>query len=1178
MIRRTTPHTITQNQVLSEESFTGKKGIDITQAPVVRDTVEDIVNMDIDLDGAMTIRKPMKSLNILNNVSNTVLFTKNIYDNEYFYITKDESDNQYLISSSGLPIYLKSPQYTYLVNAEFPISNYYVDLTDADIVNMNTSSLLTNVKIDLVHFMGSIYYNNNLKFTETIASLKIYKGTFGVIPCYYLEYLDPYVATIESTETLAFNPNTAGNYTYALTDTYNSYSVKVNGILAYTNGTATAVQGLTETNNNGHYIISSLNENYNNPIILKAFCNFVKNTDIAKYYCAWEYSFDNVIWETLPEFKNQWKNTSSYTILSVQNLASINYELSTDIKTVYNTINKEVVSLNIIDDATQLISSRPDIISVNKLDKAVYRFVIYRNYEYYQSYSSKEIIKLANVNSTDIINKNKYNFLRIVNSNNADAQDFNIEYTVPIGFSESNLSCKITYLVDGGSLTTTTIPLDISTISTNNNIKVIRIQNSESLSISPPTVTDYVGKTGKLNATIKFYYINNVKFDEINYQIVYLANSDINTQHTYIKDFAIVYVGDTYTTDIEEAFFNNRYSMSVNLKFDPTNSQTYLITNTYNPTDHQEDYNVNETVYSIDTLDKAVNVLSSSYKELITIPYFTEKSFKTSVYNSMKRKPKTVANISSITFNLYNSKTNALITKIYITDPTRINELENECDPNSEIVQGGYNLWLGHKSSLPSYGNDGIIVNALINTSNTITNYSEQLLCLDHDYAQYYLYPSATLTDLINTIKTETYYNLDIDKAFVYADDSTQEIANTIGMFDYTMPRTSNTEILNTDFINSNKGKKLYYKYRLYSYNDVSFKNNIFVSNSDSLITPLFNAIDLPITSDSIITGLTPWREYLIASSDKGIFLITPVDDGFTTKILSTFIGIPSKDGDTLKAILNGAIFKSGSKVYILQPSLYASNDSTINIVDISKPISKYIVDTDYDNFAFTTEQYYYLCIPNNTDTTVLKYEFATKRWTKHIYPDRFIKEHIVSLDDIRVIGEKDVYQIEKDITEYSEYQSLTGYGDILNGVITPIHYEINTGPKSYSMQYPHQFVETKILFGVLDDSNAQLPLQVDIYSDNFKNILHIDPSTSNTLWRDTVAPREITNVNDNSTILTLNSDTIADDKVIPILKQLFLRYSGKGFTVTHHLKGESNCYFKCYVIYVRFKETINKK
>ena len=1183
MIRRTTPHTITQNQVLSEESFTGKKGIDITQAPVVRDTVEDLINMDIDLDGAMTIRKPIKSLDILGTLRGNITYTKEIFDNNYFYIVQDDTD-QYLLTTSPLPVYLKDVNYTFLINDQISVTDYYIDISNATLVNMNTSSLLTNVKIDLTHFMGSTYYDSTLGITEVVTSLRLYKGTHGTEPCYYLEYIDPYVATIESSETLSFNPNTAGYYTYALRDSYNTQAVKVNGILAYTNGTASTVKGLTETNKNGHYIISSLNKDYSNAVILKAFCNFVKDSPNTKYYCLWEYSYDNINWNAVPTFINQWQNNLE--IIPVTNLSSINYDLSTDAKTVYNTIYKQVVPMNIITGASQLLTERPDVLSLTVVDKAVYRFVIYSYTTNRLLQGDPEIVTIFDTDYDEFTELNDYPFLRyITDDENETSHNFALNIETLSTILENNISCKISYNVNKSlDVTILDVPINISVVSTNVNTKTLRIvpRDTSILNISVPDASatqlcDFV------NVKLCFYYNESELFTYIKYQIVYTNNTSI-INYSRTPDCLHRFWQITNATQVTVSRISNGY---YRIKFDTSTRKSYF-TNAENYIGNSTD--IANIGYSLgDIKDVLIHSASDYYnfKAIYDNVYFStttlNQAIKAKIKNGLPSSSSDVSSIDVVINNrTYSVNKNDIYTWCVQTDFQDIHLGYTQSTDRNSYANGYSFLPIGQSKSPKITLSSEVLI--IFNKANPSIILSKASVNTNVNPNVYTISTTQFRSALTNNIGS--YYQTGNMKGYIpYLDtnfdyiDTNIVVASEIASFQYTMPITVENSILNTDFINSNLGKKLYYKYRLYSYGDPSFKNNIYVSNSDSLITPLFNAIDLPITDDSIITSLIPWREYLIASSEQGLFLITPVDDGFTSKILSTFIGIPKKDGNTLKAILNGAIFKSGSKIYILQPSIYASNDSTINIVDISKQVSKYIIDTEYDNFAFTTEQYYFLCIPDTDSTTVLKYEFATKCWTKHNYPDRFISAHIISLDDIRIISKDNVYQFNRDFASYVTLENnYVGYGDILNGVITPIHYEINTGPKSYSMQYPHQFVETKILFGVLDDSNAQLPLQVDIYSDNFKNILHIDPSTSNTLWRDNVAPREITNVNDNFTILTLNSDTIADDKVTPILKQLFLRYSGKGFTVTHHLKGESNCYFKCYVIYTRFKETILKK
>ena len=59
MIKRNIRKTIAPAEKLKEHSFTAIKAIDVTTAPTLRDNIYDITNMDVNLDGSLSIRKPL---------------------------------------------------------------------------------------------------------------------------------------------------------------------------------------------------------------------------------------------------------------------------------------------------------------------------------------------------------------------------------------------------------------------------------------------------------------------------------------------------------------------------------------------------------------------------------------------------------------------------------------------------------------------------------------------------------------------------------------------------------------------------------------------------------------------------------------------------------------------------------------------------------------------------------------------------------------------------------------------------------------------------------------------------------------------------------------------------------------------------------------------------------------
>lgn len=403
-----------------------------------------------------------------------------------------------------------------------------------------------------------------------------------------------------------------------------------------------------------------------------------------------------------------------------------------------------------------------------------------------------------------------------------------------------------------------------------------------------------------------------------------------------------------------------------------------------------------------------------------------------------------------------------------------------------------------------------------------------------------------------------------------------------LGFQQYSFTFAETTEFIYSDIPNTVQGEKLYYKKAIYTYGK-EFKNNIYPTYTDSFITPLFNVIDLDATGSSFVTSVTPWRDYLIASTETTMYLITRTSEGFYTKIVNSFIGIPYKDRKTCKAILNGIIFKAGKKIYTLYPNAYSGDDTMLNISEISTPIESLLPDGEYDNFAISTEKAYYLFIPHESTTTCFKYNFVKKIWTRFTYPERFTDYKIISLDDIRLFTENKEYYFEKDLTDiYDNVEDNIRYGDYLDyrtiktdsieeaedpySFVTPFEYHINSGQKANNMSFTKQFKESKFLLATLNERYV-FPFSIDISVDGALYNIHKDANTDSSLWK--------TSTNSMGAIGMSLAPNNADS--FNIIRQMYLRYSGKGKSIQHCISGSSYFNFKFYMVYYRYR-TLNIK
>ena len=1167
MIRRKSPKDGYQFQSLNEDSFTNKKGIDVTQAPPMRDFVFDAENLDVNLDGSMSLRKIISASTLLNTSNNRVF---ELYNTDYYIKINIVGTNPYdykfyVIDTDNntLPVKIryKGVLYDYNPNSQF-YNRPGITFEDAQSINTQTSSIVYNVSLDLNRFLNGIAKPEYLNINDVKAYFRLVIEDINGVITAVLDYIDPYVPNLVRTEsTVSFNTNTAGYYTYALKDTYNETVNSVQGILAYTNGTGTKVCQLTETDAYGHYIISVLDKDDLNSrdLYLKAFCNFNNQVPGVKFYCCWEYTTDGVHYYEVPEFISQWENDSSAIYVYVEDLTSIAESLnSTDNDKTY--MSRLVVDLDVINNSTDALTTRPDVLHFpSGISGATYRFTMYSISMSTYTVNSSIIYKLSNTNAD--------NSIYYKDSDDPDVlknESFDIELHLPVDTDLSNLKARFAYQ-NKYDASQTLLDVPISTVVTlTSTEKVVRITGSPEAPVEALQSHNMLCNIKKCQLLI---YRENKRIYTVAYEVYDVYGVFGNTQQDTLNGL----IGNT------SAYSNLTYEMHYN----SLNTEFYV--HVY--FDFQGQFlNYGNTTYMLDSTS-----LTNVTKHLLTQDtYRRDGSFRVNPMGLDK--PSATQVWTDLIDALDSHRSETITTYLFV---------HVRCMRLGSIYK---NFTYVHKTSSPGYVYDRFAPYMSLTDYNSTDRYVYHTNIADgqiwnEDYKNihnpteaslipysdemYYLSINGEFVfEYGSTIGSETqimdaiiagdgYVNPNAASLYIPVDNM---IATELSFMPYTQLVADEEDILNKDFVNTVGGEKLYYKYKLYSYGEDSFKNNIYVSDSNSFITSLLNTIDLPMAQDSKVTALVPWRDYLIAASDTGLYLITPQGgNSYTSKIINTFIGIPWNDRKTAKAILNGLIFKSGTKVYSVQPSMYASDDSILNIIDISKPVAPYITDyTAVENLAFTTEQHYYLCMPNPTagTTSVLKYEYASRIWTKHKYPVLFKDVVVNTVDDIRVITNSGIYLFNQD----SDSEQ---YGDkIYSDSVTPFEFYVDTGQKSYSMNLIKQFVESKLTFA-LTDIRDELPLTVDIYVDQYTPILHQDVSSSSSFWKNIDSVIAL-----GTSIPASHKDAETAKTYIdnPVMKQLFLRFSAKGYTIRHVVSGVSHNQFKFYVSYYRYKSTSNKQ
>jgi hypothetical protein len=275
----------------------------------------------------------------------------------------------------------------------------------------------------------------------------------------------------------------------------------------------------------------------------------------------------------------------------------------------------------------------------------------------------------------------------------------------------------------------------------------------------------------------------------------------------------------------------------------------------------------------------------------------------------------------------------------------------------------------------------------------------------------------------------------------------------------------------------------------------------------------------------------------------------------------------------------------------MMYPNVYAGDSSVTNLSDISAPVATFLEDYAggaTDPFAFSTETAYNLVLPETKCTKCLIYEYSTKRWNVTTYPVVFSEVILNNLSDIRMLGTDSngnvcEYHFNKTFEQaYGEYAfGKMPYGDILfeseNGVvkdlenyftgtkdavtITPIAFELDTGQKSDQILTKKQFVETKIVIATNDHAPA-IDMDCTIHIGGNASIITKDISTDSAFW----------NKEAGGIALNTSGTGLGDADAKNILRQLVLRYSGKGNSIRHIITGKSLSNFSLYETYVRYK------
>lgn len=1114
-------------------SFTGTKGINAKNAPTVRDTVDTLINLDVDDDGGLVLRNPiiLHRKYSLNNRS--PIFVNYIYNN--FILTIYDKSNPIPIrfyNSNGEEVHF-TIKFNLADGTEKSITDLssenlanYFDFTNAKLINATSASILSNVKIttalvntDLIHktdlyrYVQIVYNNETQEFTLTVK-----EPTLNTL------------ATPSDGESFSLNPNTTLDYIYAIRDNYYSQTVSIAGILAYglTNEnedsiypsteeldtSAYTVATLTEKEPQGlaYRLISTINKSFNAPFYLKAFMNF-KNTSNTYLLCNWKKTYNGVDWLDIPSFLE-----SPGTVANIEMT-----DPTSSNETLGSSYSKTIEKLKFF-----TFEDQDDKIVDGSLS------------------SRKDILKIDNTSTGDITATYRFN----IYSMRADVAalfifDKQVQCAVaPHRLTYSSASKKADYyLYDttvnlyDGALPPNDLeyPDEEYTFGTRITLKVLSLDNIDlskfkiySIEPSSKTLeTDYE-LTTDINASVN-------ETDSLTIELKFTRPLNFKTCRYVFYKYYKIYYDDKFYTDVKVVFRINK-----NIPLPPNLSNVKIEVSEGVDLDGEHLQGYTFAFYADVTNNNDMDAILGVFHKF-EINGDLPEGFSDFTYPN------------SIIISAHSTGTYKLISRVFTT------------------ISGWASLKIQIVPYFKTVGGSSSIKGPAINNLNLTFKRS--------DFTGFPATMNLSNIVINNEISTDINFTLtdsDIDETL-----SSTPLLIDSSTFSFLVV-SDNEFLTDKDLTTTVIGEHLYYKKSLYAYGASQFQNNIYPSDAGSFITPLFNIIDLDTNGSNLITSVISWRDYLIAFSETSCYLITKVENGYTSKIINNFIGISYADRKTAKAILNGVIFKSKNKIYSLQPNYYSSVDNILNISEISSPINHLLEDNNEETFAITTDKYYYLFVPKDTSTRVFKYEYSRRIWTVLDIKRKIVDYCILSVNDIRIFDNNGhEYYFDSDVKNYSPdldqaFNNYLPYGDYYDNTIdeilqygnagielnnSPIEFIINSGEKTDNLAVTKQFVETKIILAT-HSSKDTFPLTITVKTDGIYQKLHMDCNTDSALWKNIITD-----------VGTLSTDFVNDSaNILNTLRQLILRYSGKGKTISHYISGKSQCKFKIFVIYYKYK------
>ena len=1101
---------------LKQFSLNNSKGVDCTKSVVDTDTILEAENLTLNEDGTLSLRKRMQAAYKASHHPMHVLFT-----GEHVFVKK--SDSEWGIETrngDAVAITVKSRNYYTCeeVTLSWGLTSDIFDFSNPSFVNTNSSTIISNCKVSLQAMSDSGIADSTL-YDSNITSLPRYvqiSKEEGESDSFILTVISPELTTLSSAEgEIPLNPNMALDNPYAIRDVYGMTIPRISGILPYVGNSKNFVE----------------RKKYE----VKSDATFIGDGNDADEAAKYTFERDS-------------KKVFSISSGSPEAPgAEIEIDIALSGKQPY-VIFKRTDSLG----ATANVSFKPSFVKIytSELD-AGGKVQVHEVGSVIKKYCSFSYTLDNHLPGTTLLKRmqagsKEYSKIEFSTTNVMRKDNFKGIFTIPnvSTYYRKVSDLKVAFSEDSGS---GKLSVKLSYVYTDDD-------ESE---------TKNFGKELALDGIETFDGISGLKIALGTDCEFYLEYSETFgfTGNVYFKDYKI-FEGYTYyleklsdyTPTFDEIFAQSRLAIESckcalqivthDLSDEFKNSKVSSIT---------EQVGDKREFKPLSKLSPDVRYDEILLKAFCSLPKDHNVYYATWDYSfdGISWNPYGIMNFSKAFENI---KSVQVVNELY-RPSENVDDLDN--DGNARYVEREYvplNVGRTSQDSI-SYG--------------SVSRIDVFPLALLYGIDNF---PKETIPMLRFSIVTLREKNVEENTVY-YAN-------STVSSYIWTPTVGDVTEYLETDMPNAVIGLKAYYSKTLYSFGDSKQTGFIYATIPDSFITPMYSVLEYSSSFEGCTTALIPWRNYLIHATPHSVHLSAPVADGFTTKTVSTSIGVPYEDRRSLKSILNGFIFKSGDTVYYAYPNTYSSSDDILNLTVLSKPIEHLLSDCqDCEIYADVSDDSYMLICSSESSTKVFIYNTLHKRWEYLTYPlslsNVFKDAHgVLTLVDSRgaeyTIFEEDIERPHWHPGDSDLYMD-TVFDELGKLKNIPIHYTWDTGQKTDSIDSQKQFVESKIVFATLSERDM-FPFTLWVAVDGDCRITKTDVATDAPFWKTSTSDRGVLN-----TAIRLGGADTPATGAFNTLRQLVVRYSGKGKSVRHVIQGESVCNFKLYETYVRYKN-INGK